>query len=432
LIKVAKQIANCPASSLPKIGEDWAGVKGLYRLLDRSEATLTSVTAAHRGQVTKRQGRFLILSDTTHVAFGRRRKVKGAGRIGPGTGQGFLLHSGLLIDAKSNSLVGLAGQVSHVRTTPRGRQNASRRAKRWRESQMWIELFEQVGAPPADSQYIHVCDSAADNFEAFCTLQKLGCDFVIRVGRSHRRIITPDQRKIPLFEYARELPELGQYELHVGRGNGRRARTATLRVSAGALQLRLPRHQSPLMRNFNRSISLYLIVVEESDPPRGVEPIRWMLLTTLPVETFEAAWEVIGFYENRWLVEEWHKALKSGCGLESRQLQSVDRLLPLAGILSVVAVLLVQLKTLARTAGDTPAAEVVPSIWIKMLAAKSKLHSNHPTIYEFWRGVAKLGGFLGRTGDGEPGWQTLWRGWMQLHQLVEGARTLIKEYRSCG
>jgi hypothetical protein len=432
LIQVAQQIADRPAASLPHVGVDWAGVKGLYRLLERPEATLASVTAAHRGRVTKQRGRFLILSDTTHVNFGGRRKVEGSGSIGPGGGCGYLLHSGLLIDAQNDSLIGLAGQVSHVRTAKRGRQNASQRAKRWRESEMWIELFEQVGPPPADSQYIHVCDSAADNFEAFCTVQQLHCDFVIRVGRPHRRVITPEGRKIPLSEYTRELPEWGQYELRIPRGNGRRARTATLRVSAGALQLPLPRHRSPRMRDFNRSISLYVVVVEEIHPPRGVEPIRWVLLTTLPVESFEAAWEVIGFYENRWLVEEWHKALKTGCALEARQLQSVDRLLPLTGVLSVVAVLLVQLKTMARRAGDTPASEVAPSIWITMLTAKGKLHSDHPTIYEFWRGVAKLGGFLGRTGDGEPGWQTLWKGWMELHQLVDGARTLIKKYRNCG
>jgi hypothetical protein len=432
LIKVAQQVAEHPATSLPKIGASWGGVKSLYRLLDRPEATLASVTATHRRRVTQRQGRFLILSDTTHVTFSGRRKMKGSGPIGPGVGQGYLLHSGLLIDADNDSLIGLAGQVSHVRTTRRGSQNASQRAKRWRESEMWIELFEQVGPPLVDSQYIHVCDSAADNFEAFGTLRQLGCDFVIRVGRPHRRVITPDQRKIPLSEYTSELPELGQYELHLSRGNGRRARTVTLRVSGGALQLPLPRHQSPRMRGFNGSISMYVVVVEEIHPPRGVEPIRWVLLTTLPVETFEVAWEVIGFYENRWLVEEWHKALKTGCALEDRQLQSVDRLLPLTGVLSVVAVLLVQLKTLARNAGETPAATIVPSIGIKMLAAKGQLHSDHPTIYEFWRGVAKLGGFLGRTGDGEPGWQTLWRGWQELHQFVEGARTLLKLYRNCG
>jgi len=146
------------------------------------------------------------------------------------------------------------------------------------------------------------------------------------------------------------------------------------------------------------------------------------------VESFDHAWEVIGWYENRWLVEEWHKALKTGCRLESRQLQSVDRLLPLTGILSLVAVLLVQLKCAARTNSDDPASALVPALWLKLLKGKRKTKTCDITNYEFWRAVAKLGGFLGRRHDGEPGWQVIWRGWQELHTLAEGA-TLA---RRCG
>lgn len=432
LVTMAAQVANRPSASLPKIGEDWGGVKGIYRLLDRPEATLASVTQTHRRQTLAREGRFLIFSDTTHVDFGKLRQIKDAGPIGPGKSKGFLLHSGLLFDTATRRLIGLAGQVAYVRKKKRGKQNNSQMLKRWRESEMWIELFEQIGSPPEGSQYIHVCDSAADNFEAFCTLKQLQSDFVIRVGRQHRRVMTADNRKIPLSEYVQELSELGEYDLGIARGNGRRARTARLSVSAGPLQAPLPQHRSQRVKAWNRPIDLWVVVVEELSPPRGVEPIRWVLLTTLPVNTFRVAWEVIGYYEDRWLVEEWHKALKTGCALESRQLQSVNRLLSLTGLLSVVAVLLVQLKTIAREAPTTPASEVIPSIWLKMLQAKRKLPAAEPTIYDFWRAVALLGGFLGRRGDGEPGWQTIWRGWQDLHQLVDGARILNKQYKRCG
>jgi hypothetical protein len=414
------------------MAKDWGGIKGIYRLLDRPEATLSSVTQTHRAQVTEKQGRFLILSDTTHVDFGRRRQIQDAGPIGCGKSKGFLLHSGLLFDAETRGLVGLAGQVAHVRKKRQGRQNDSQRLKRWRESEMWIELFEQIGSPTEGSQHIHICDSAADNFEAYCTLKKLNSDFVIRVGRLSRNVITPDHRKLRLSEYVHELPELGEYDLHIARGNGRKARTTRLRVSAGRVQVPLPQHRSKRVKAWNQPIDLWVVVVEEVSPPREAKPIRWVLLTTLPATTFAAAWEIIGYYEQRWLVEEWHKALKSGCALESRQLQSVERLLPLAGVLSVVAVLLVQLKTMAREAPDTPASEVVPSIWIKMLQATRRLKTDKPTIHQFWRAVAKQGGFLGRKGDGEPGWQTIWRGWQELHQLIDGARLLRNQYNTCG
>lgn len=432
LVTLAEQIADRPSESLPKIADSWSDLKALYRLLDRPEATLDSVTEVHRCRVKERRGKFLVLSDTTHVDFGRWRKIKGAGPVGPGSSKGFLLHSGLLIDLADRTLAGLAGQVCHVRKQRQGRQNASQRAKRWRESEMWIELIEKVGSPPPDSQYIHVCDSAADNFEAFCTVLSLGSDFVIRAGRPSRAILTPDERRIPLAEYIEELTDFGEYDLEIPRGNRKPARVARLRVRAGHFQMPLPRHLTLRMREFNRPIAMHVVVVEEQRAPKGSKPIRWILYTSLPINSMKAAWEVIGYYEHRWLVEEWHKALKTGCALEARQLQAADRMLALTGVLSVVAVLLVQLKTIAHVAPETPAETIVPSIWLTMLRAKRKLKSPEPTIREFWWGVAQLGGFLARRGDGPPGWQTLWSGWVTLHRLVEGARTLRKEYEKCG
>lgn len=429
----ARQAADRPAASLPKIGEDWGGTKGIYRLLDRPEATLSSVTQRHRDVLSKQTGRFLILSDTTHVDLGWKRDLPDAGPIGPGRGQGFLLHSGLLIDTEDQALVALAGQVSHVRSTRRkGKQSDGKRLKRWRESEMWIELMEQIGPPQPDAQYIHVCDSAADNFEVFCTATGLQTDFVIRAGRLHRGVLVEGET-MPLSQAISAFDELGSYQLEIARGNGRKARTASLRVSAGAIELPVPAHRSPRVKRYVRgggqSIPAWVVVVQELDPPDNVEPIEWILLTTVPVESLDDAWQVIAWYENRWLVEEWHKALKTGCRLESRQLQSVDRLLPLTGVLSVVAVLLVQLKSAARTNPDQPASDLVPALWLKLLQAKGKTKTCDITNYEFWRAIAKLGGFLGRRHDGEPGWQTIWSGWKELHTLAEGARLAR---RKCG
>jgi hypothetical protein len=421
----AGQAAKRSAASLPKIGEDWGGTKGIYRLLDRPEATLESVTQTHRDRVKDQVGRFLITCDTTHVGYGWQRKLPDAGPIGPGQGQGFLLHSGLLVNAEDDSLVGLGGQVFHIRPKKRkGKQNDSERLTRWRESEMWVELMEQIGPPGEDSEYIHICDSAADNFEVFCTAKQLNCDFVVRVGRMHRKVIA-DGQKMSLSQAIRGLEELGRYDLELARGNGKQARTAHLRVSARAIQLPVPSHRSPRTKQYvqagGTSIEAWVVVVEEVDPPADVEPINWVLLTTIPVESFGDAWMIVGWYEDRWLVEEWHKALKTGCRLESRQLQSMDRLLPLTGVLSVVAVLLVQMKHAARTHPNQPASELVPTLWLKLLQAKRKTKTWKVTNYEFWRAVAKLGGFLGRRHDGEPGWQLIWRGWKELHTLAEGA-----------
>ncbi len=167
---------------------------------------------------------------------------------------------------------------------------------------------------------------------------------------------------------------------------------------------------------------------------KGVEPIEWILLTSLAVENFEDAWEVIGYYEKRWLIEEWHKALKSGCRVTKRQLKTKERLEPLVGLLSVVSVRLVQLKLAARNAPDRPARQMVPLRWIILLQAarKNVRKGASMTVGQFYRDLAKLGGFLGRTNDGDPGWITIWRGWQKLSLMVRGAELAYPDSQKRG
>jgi hypothetical protein len=197
-----------------------------------------------------------------------------------------------------------------------------------------------------------------------------------------------------------------------------------LEVRIGKLQMPMPVHKSLYVRRINPGpITMWVIWVREVDPPKGVKPIEWVLYTSLPVESFAVAQVVIGYYEKRWLIEEWHKALKTGCQVEERQLKSPERLEAMIGLLSVVAVRLLQLKGLARTDPDRPAAQVVPELWIDLLAAARQLQPAAKatlTVYQFYRELAKLGGFLGRRHDGEPGWITLWRGWETLNTYVRG------------
>lgn len=158
-----------------------------------------------------------------------------------------------------------------------------------------------------------------------------------------------------------------------------------------------------------------------------------MLYSSLPVETFDDAWTIITYYECRWLIEEYHKALKTGCRVQRRLLHTAERLEPMVGLMSVVAVRLLQLKTIAREEPDRPARTVVPVLWLQMLkAARKNLHRVHDlTVYQFYRELAKLGGFLGRRSDGEPGWITIWRGWEKLNTLVQGA-TLASKLNTIG
>jgi hypothetical protein len=171
--------------------------------------------------------------------------------------------------------------------------------------------------------------------------------------------------------------------------------------------------------------------VWEVDAPPGVEPIEWILLSDEPVKNLDDAVRLCGWYALRWMVEQFHQCLKSGCKVEARQLEHVDRLEPLIGMSCVLAVRLLQLKNDTRLMPQAPAINHVPRESVKTLARMLRVPADSITLRQFTHEVAKLGGFLGRKSDGEPGWLTLWRGWHELDLITHGLHLAAEEGR-CG
>jgi hypothetical protein len=423
LVAVATQIAADPAASLPDQAETWADLKASYRLFDRPEVTFAAVADPH-WQLSRAcgPGRYLVLDDTTELDFGRARQITGLGPTGNGGGRGFLLHSGLLVAAQGDAVRGLAGQVLHYRRpAPKG-ETRSQRLKRKRESAVWGELIDQVGPPPPGAEWVHVMDRGADDFEVLCHCQQQRAGWVLRAKSLHRKALAPDGRETTVQAYLDTLPVAGTYRLPLRARPGQPARTATVEVRHGPLTLLPPKLQSPYLKGLPaRPIGQWVVWVREVGAPTGVAPIAWVLYTSLPVTSLAEALEVVGSYERRWLIEEWHKALKSGCQVTSRQLKTHQRLEALVGVLGVEAVRLLQLKALARAEPQRPAAGVVPGRLLVLLQRLRGAVAAPWTVGQFFRELAKLGGFLGRRGDGEPGWITLWRGWEKLHLMLRGA-----------
>ena len=174
-----------------------------------------------------------------------------------------------------------------------------------------------------------------------------------------------------------------------------------------------------------------MIRVWEPNTPTGEEPIEWVLLTSVPATSLDDALMISHWYALRWLIEEYHACLKSGCKVEERQLETRRRLEACIGFLAIVAVRLLQLKLLARHQPQAPATTCASPLHVRLLAAYWKKPLEAMTAREFWRDVARLGGFLARKGDGDPGWKTLWRGWLELEAMTAGA-TLFQEMQKCG
>lgn len=435
LMQVAEQVANHPAGSFPDQMRSWGDLKAAYRLFHTEEATWQAIAGPHWQQTrTTAPGRYLVLADTTEIDFGYRRQVPGLSRIGNGSGRGFLLHNALMVESSSKEVLGVAGQTVHYRRAAPRQENDSQRFQRERESQVWGDVIDQVGPPPEGAQWVHVCDRDADDFEVFCRLRQNRCEWVIRAAAPHRLILTPEGEQLPQKKYLPSLRLVGTYELHLRARPQQPARIAKLEVRVGTLRMPIPRHTSAYVKKLQpEPIPMGVVWVQETDAPSGVEPIKWVLYTSLPATSFEEAWQVVEYYECRWLIEEYHKALKSGCAVEQRFLQSREGLEAMVGLMSVVAVRLLQLKTAVRQDPHRAARTVVPSRWLRMLkASRKQLKRVHDlTIYEFYRELAKLGGFLGRKSDGEPGWITIWRGWERLNTLVQGAE-LATQAHQCG
>lgn len=438
LVAVAAKVATNPSASFPDQMEIWGDLKAAYRLFSAEQVTFSAVAAPHWKRTrAQAKGRTLMICDTTEVDFGCRRKIKGARPTGNGSGQGFLLHNGLMVDEATKSILGLAGQAVHYRPEkPKKKETCSERLARKRESDVWGQVIDDVGAPGEGVEYVYVCDRGADNFEVYVHLQQQNSQWVIRASNLRRLLTTMDNQSLPLLEILDHMKPRGTYDLHLRARPNQSARVAKIEVSSCSVLMPLPKHRSPWLRSQSPSpIAMNVVRIREVDAPESAEAIEWILYTSLPVETFANVWKVIEYYESRWLVEEYHKAFKTGTSIKKRQLKDMQRLEPVAAMMSVVAVRLLQLKTLANTEPARPARTVVPPLWLQMLkAVRKKLSRVHDlTIHEFYRELAKLGGFLGRKSDGEPGWITIWRGWEKLNTLVQGAE-LANQFRGrkCG
>ena len=413
LVRYAAQAAANPDSSTPRQTECWDECKAAYRLIENDRVSFAAVTAPHYQATRARtEGTYLLIDDTTETHFSGNH-VCGLGPTGNGGGRGFLLHSSLMVRADEGDIVGLAGQVIHYRRSVKRESSGAKRVRRKdRESVIWSQLVDQIGPAPQGAHFMHVFDRGGDQFELYCRMARHETGWVARACQLTRKILTPAGERIALADHLAGLPVVQQ-----------KARTTQMEVRFGSLRIPRPGHVSAWVKESGiEEISMWVVETREVHPPRGAKAARWVLLCSDQVNDLPAAMQMLEYYKKRWLVEEFHKALKSGCRLEDRQYETAKRLEVVTGVLSVVAVRLVQLKTLARKEPQRPAEQVVPLCWIKMLRSLKKRPPQAPwSVRDFYRELAKLGGFLGRKSDGEPGWMTLWHGFEKLHLCLRGA-----------
>ena len=425
LVSIAGAMIRCPEKSLPKQNPNWADLKAAYRLFDNLHVTFDAVAEPHWKQTRQsKPGRYLLISDTTDLNHISHPATTGLGMLGNGSGRGMQLHSCLVYNCDTRLISGTAGAIVHYRNFVPKNETRMQRLKRIRESELWGKLVEKAGSPPCGSHWIHVFDRGGDNFEAMCHIRQTGCDWIIRGAKLQRNVILDSGSKLPLKEAIDCAESIGSYDLKLRSRPGVQARTAKLTISTLKVALPRPRPCSEWVKQCGiKELGMNVVIVEEKRPSKTTEPIRWVLFTSLPINSFDDAKNVIEDYEKRWLIEEYHKVLKSGCSIEKHALRTADRLEPLIALITILGTRLLQLKLVGRNQKQAKAKTHIPSDWLKALKLvhpKTKL--TNMTVYEFFRELAKLGGFLGRKGDGEPGWETTWHGFQKLKSLLDGMR----------
>ena len=433
VVKLAAQAALMPDASTPKQTEGWGDCKAAYRLFAQPQVTFEAITAPHCARTRAvSAGVWLVLNDTTDVSFGYDRQLQDVGRVGTAEARGFYLHTGLMVSATDEAIAGIAAQDLFARPLKKvQRVSSAQRKKRACESEVWGRVIDQVGPAPEGARFVHVCDRGADNFEVYCHLLEQRAGWVIRAAQLKRRVRDGAGQECSLEDALAAAAVQGTYELEVRANRDQPARTARIEVRCAPVVLLRPCNGvSRYVRECGvTEIAMWAVEAREVNPPRGAEPLRWVLLTSETLSTFDDCWQIISWYEKRPLIEEYHKCLKTGCRVEERLYRSGDRLAPVIGLLSVLAVRLLQLKVAARRDPKMPAQRVVPKQWLQALPLLLKKHRDIETVRDFFRGLAQLGGFLGRKGDGEPGWQTVWGGLEKLLLCLRGAELFAKQ---CG
>lgn len=429
LVLVANQVVAHPNESFPQKFHDPAELQGFYRLMRQKRVTHAAVLAPHVAVTVERMratsGVVLNLHDTTVLDYSGLTSIKELGQVGNGNGRGLYCHNCLAVVAATREVLGLAGQILHRRRkVPKGERRKDRQKNPQRESLLWKKLSKSIPAAPAERLWVDIADRGADITEFLDYEEQAGKHYVVR--SQHNRWITREKagktEKIKLHELARLLPEEGHREVEVQAKEGQPARTASVSVSWQQVSILPPRQP----RGEERGVPLtcWVVRVWEATPPKGVEALEWILLTNVPVLTLAEAFERIDWYGLRWIIEEYHKAQKSGCDIENMQFQYINRLEPAIALLSVIAVMLLTLRDQSRApdAQVRLASECVPVQWVRLLSAwRHKKVCLEWTVHDFFYALARLGGHQNRNHDHRPGWLVLWRGWMYLQSMLDGA-----------
>lgn len=426
-----------PDAGFPEACANDAETEALYRFLRNRRTDWASVFAPHVAATQARcaaVGDVLAIHDTTDMVFPGGAPRTGLTRLGPAR-HGFWLHTTLAVSADGlRAPLGILALRPFVRPTvdhtvrrPSARARHRDPAK---ESRYWADGVAAVraGLDPA-TRVLHVMDRGADSYELFAEWVAQGDRFLVRLTHD-RGVVDAAGRVQRLGDATAHAPivctrtvalsgrrdpgrTLSARTLHPARPE----RVATLQVRAQPVTLHRSTYVAPTVA---ATLAVHVVIVSEVDAPADTVPVEWRLITTDPIETPAQILALVDAYRTRWMIEEYFKALKTGCAYEKRQLESFQTLLVALALLAPIAWRLLLLRHLARAQPAPRATTALTAQQIQILRAtpQGAQLSSTPTVLDVVRVLARLGGHLRQ--NGPPGWLTLARGFQKLCQMEQG------------
>lgn len=424
LVSIARDFYARPQANIPKAcNGERARVKAVYRFLDNEEVTLAKVLEPHQEQTLERMAQHkvvLAVQDSTSLNYtAHGLSTEGLGPIGSreSTSLGLIVHDTVAVTPEGLALGVLDAQV-WVRDWE---QKKSGRPIELKESVKWLRSYQRAAAAQAQlkkTRVVSVGDREADIYELFAMAREQ-----IEAGGPHLLVRAAEDRRLAktakkLWEKVEAQPVAGYREVAVPPRPGRKLRKAELSVRLCEVVLSPPQGK----REFG-DLRLWAVHARERRAPAGMEPVEWMLLTTLEVTDFVQACEKLDWYVQRWMIEVFHRTLKTGCRIEDRQLGTVHRLENCLAIDMMVAVRIMHLTYLGRAHPNRPCTIYFEDHQWKALSCfltkKRVPQKTVPTIREVVGWIAKLGGHLGRNSDRPPGTQVLWEGIQRADDIIE-------------
>jgi len=447
LVKITGQFISSTQSPINQACGDWSETKAAYRFFQNDHVDYKEIVG-HHAQITKRrfdnEDVILAIQDTTYYNYTDHPKTKGLGVLSKFTGKykkdiitsGLYMHTTLAVNVDGLALGLLDQKITAREVLPTEKVEIKKRSHNLalpieeKESIRWLDSMRVCASlfRDQDKKVVTVADREADIYDLFLLAEEIGSHYLIRASHNrkvNKSAVHSDISGEMLWDFMSRQKIEGEIQVNVPAKDDQPKRVASCQVKIGKIKL-LPPRSFKGAKSKKTELTLYSVQVVESNPPKGVGKIDWILHSNIPIHSYKDAIEKVKWYCLRWRIEIYFKVIKSGFNVEDCRLETADRLIRYLAVISIVAWRVFWLTLVSRTVSDGLTLDFLSEEEWQVLFVRynptSKIPKRPPSLRKVIMWIAQLGGFLARKGDGSPGITHIWRGLTKLADMMVGMR----------